>query len=583
LLKTEYPSDSVRYIYDAAGNLLQVNDADSRIVMTYDQNGQLLTATTGDSSIPINIQPVTTIEYQYDVAGRKVKMINPNSDTTHYYYDSIGLLDSLKTPGVFSYETDKLGRVTKLSRPNSTTTDYQYDQSSRILSIIHRNGVVLIDSLDYSYNPVGMVSSIVNGTDSVQYGYDGADQLISAVYSDTLFADEFFTYDSLGNRTSSHLSSSYIYDAANQIQEDDQFTYTFDDNGNLIVKEDKSSLDRWEYGYNFENRLISVEKYDGGVSPPSLKFGYSYDGLDRRIAVIVNSDTTTYIYDDQNFLLEHNGSDSVGASYVNGLQIDQPLEVTRRDSSYYYHTDRLGSIIGLTDENGNLVQDFSYGSFGKIVNKKTDKYFSPFAYTSREWERGSEQYFYRARYYDSNVGRFLSLDPLGFVDGINLFAYVLNNPSNYTDPMGLAHLHTGCMLICFGLDGLANFVHSKAQDFTIGEIGRYSHRQSKKFSDAANQHVIKRIIEKGGKHTHYKKSSIWRGLTKTSSKYARIGTLAAKANFLFNIAQFLACTCICTVPDPDDMLCPRAKSDKSGYLYLPSEDRWIKMPELPAL
>jgi RHS repeat-associated protein len=431
LLQKQYPVGSVTYQYDAAGNTLQIDDPDSRLVMTYDANGQLVTVTTGKVGSP---QPANAITYDYDAAGRQTIMIDPTSDTTFYYYNENSQLDSLIGPGdnLFGFEKDEIGRVTELSRPNGATTEYQYDRSGQVLSLVHRNSLTLIDSLLYSYNPVGMVSSLIDESDTSSYSYDDLDQVVSASYTDSLQTDEFFTYDSLGNRMTSHLSSGYSYDEGNQIIDDDQYTYTFDANGNMIEKEDQSTLDRWEYTYDYENRLIGVKKYDGGVEL-SLETSYSYDGLDRRIGKVVNSDTLLYVYDGSAILFEYDETDSILASYVHGPAIDQPLMVIRGENRYYFHANKLGSITALTDSSGAVVQTYQYDAFGNIVDTMTEDDFSPYTYTGREWDDETGLYYYRARYYDAEVGRFLQTDPVG----VQIYTYVSNNPTNLIDPSGL--------------------------------------------------------------------------------------------------------------------------------------------------
>ncbi|MCP3686338.1 MAG: hypothetical protein GY861_27150 [bacterium] len=436
----KYPDDTLSYQYDAIGNPLQIDDLDSRLLMTYNPNGQMETITTGDSLNPDNLQPVTTIEYLYDEVSRKSAMIDPSSDTTYYRYNVNSELDTLIAPGgeYFEFVRDANGRVTGFTRPNGTTTSYDYDASGNLLSIVHRIGLTLIDSLVYSYNGVSNIVMKTDESDTSAYGYDSLDQVITADYSDISITDEFFSYDSVGNRLTSHLSTQYGYDEANQINGDDVYVYTFDANGNMIEKEDTLTSDRWEYTFGSGNRLIEVKKYDGGISPPSLEVSYSYDGLDRRIGKIVNSDTTVYVYDGTNILNEYDGSGLLLAKYVNGLQIDQPLKVTGTD--YYYHADRLGSIISLTDTNGDVVQTYQYDSFGNIISTLSQDYFSPYTYTGREWDQETGLYYYRARYYDAGIGRFISEDPIGFYSGdLNYFRYVENDPLYWRDPLGYSN------------------------------------------------------------------------------------------------------------------------------------------------
>jgi len=101
----------------------------------------------------------------------------------------------------------------------------------------------------------------------------------------------------------------------------------------------------------------------------------------------------------------------------------------------FYHTDGLGSIVDLTDNLGAIVQSYVYDSFGNIV-LQNGSLLNPYTYTGREFDSESGLYYYRSRYYDSSIGRFLSEDPLLFIDSINLYLYVTNNPINFVDPLG---------------------------------------------------------------------------------------------------------------------------------------------------
>jgi RHS repeat-associated protein len=96
----------------------------------------------------------------------------------------------------------------------------------------------------------------------------------------------------------------------------------------------------------------------------------------------------------------------------------------------------LGSITALTNAAGEKVQTYSYDSFGNMTSG-TPTVTQPFTFTAREFDTETGMYFYRARYYDSKVGRFVTKDPIGFKGGINVYAYVGNNAVNRIDPMGL--------------------------------------------------------------------------------------------------------------------------------------------------
>jgi RHS repeat-associated protein len=184
--------------------------------------------------------------------------------------------------------------------------------------------------------------------------------------------------------------------------------------------------------------LIQVNKGTHVIS-------YRYDGLGRRIAKIVDGVETRYVLDGANVVEERNVA---GALTAVNLHAGVDRLLMRQDyavgATYWVHTDHQGSVEALTDVSGNVVERYRYTSFGQIT--VMDAAFGvlsaapkiPFTYTAREWEPEVEMYFYRARFMDPKMGRFISQDPLGFGAGdLNVLAYVSNNAINGIDPMGL--------------------------------------------------------------------------------------------------------------------------------------------------
>ncbi len=105
------------------------------------------------------------------------------------------------------------------------------------------------------------------------------------------------------------------------------------------------------------------------------------------------------------------------------------------NTRYYYHADALGSVVALSDTSGSLAETYAYSPFGKPDNTST--LGNPYLFTGRRIDAESGLYYYRARHYDPEDGRFVQPDPIGFEGGINLYAYASNNPINFIDPLGL--------------------------------------------------------------------------------------------------------------------------------------------------
>jgi RHS repeat-associated protein len=137
-----------------------------------------------------------------------------------------------------------------------------------------------------------------------------------------------------------------------------------------------------------------------------------------------------------NLIEETNGSGTVVARYVHDRKIDEPLAMLQGGATSYYQADGLGSVTSLSNASGNLAQTYTLDSFGNQI-ASSGSLTNPFRYTGREFDGETSLYYYRARYYDASIGRFLAEDPAGFNAGIHFYKYVKNQPLDYVDPYGL--------------------------------------------------------------------------------------------------------------------------------------------------
>ncbi|WP_330924931.1 RHS repeat-associated core domain-containing protein [Candidatus Sororendozoicomonas aggregata] len=207
-------------------------------------------------------------------------------------------------------------------------------------------------------------------------------------------------------------------------------SFAYDTNGNMVSKtfEGKTTT----LGYDALDRLNAVS-ISGQADKAET---YAYDHGIRRIKKVVGSDVQQFHYSGPDIIAEYGSNwDTANAVYSHGAAIDDPLLRLAANDPRYYHGDGLGSITAVSNGKGEIVASNEYDHWGNITASTGTT--PQFGYTGREPDATGLVY-YRNRYYDPQIGRFTQLDPKGFIDGVNRYAYVMNSPVNYVDPWGLA-------------------------------------------------------------------------------------------------------------------------------------------------
>lgn len=218
---------------------------------------------------------------------------------------------------------------------------------------------------------------------------------------------------------------SYSYNPSNELTSNSSGSYTYDNNGNTLTDASGKS-----YTWDFENRLIQA------IVPGTGTVTFKYDPFGRRIEKSGPLGITNYLYDGANLLEEVDSSGNVIAHYTQSPGIDEPLAELRSGTASYYQQDGLGSVTSLSSGASALAKTYTYDSYGQLT-ASTGTLANPFEYAGREFDPETGIYENRFRYYNQSTGRFVSEDPVGFLGGINKYAYVLNRPTNFSDPFGL--------------------------------------------------------------------------------------------------------------------------------------------------
>ncbi|MGA9884872.1 MAG: RHS repeat-associated core domain-containing protein [Candidatus Acidiferrales bacterium] len=230
---------------------------------------------------------------------------------------------------------------------------------------------------------------------------------------------------------------SYTINSSNEITSNSNASFSYDNNGNTTSKTTSSGTTN--YTWDFDNFLASVTLPGTGGTVT-----FKYDPFGRRIqkAFTQNGTTTTtnYVYDGDNMAEMTDQNGNLVAKYVQGLAVDEPLAESTSGGTDYYEQDGLGSVTSLTGATGSIAQSYTYDSFGNTTNS-SGNVTNPFRYTGRDFDFETSLYYYRARYYDSTNGRFISEDPMQFSAGMDFYPYVANSPLSFTDPSGLCQKH----------------------------------------------------------------------------------------------------------------------------------------------
>lgn len=479
------------YVYDAASRLTSASDPDSAYAYSYDTANRV---TSVDNNGTPNM-PRVVLGSTYDNLGRRISLAATVAGTqdfiNSYVYDTLGRETQVKQQaqtgtGVnpvaskridFTYDAANnaatISRYADLTGTNLVASStFTFDSDNRLTNLSHDKGGTNLASYTWTYDAASRLTgtSSNDGTDS--FTYDTAGQVTAASHS--YQTNESYSYDADGNRT----NTGYSTTTNNRLSSDGTFNYTYDAEGNRTRKTTISSGAYVDYTWDYHNRLTDVTfKTSGGTT--TSKVHYVYDVYDRLIGkqVDTNGDGTydtaaRYAYDDNstapglgrggagglpsavssNIVLVYNGSSSLTNRYLNGPGVDQTMADENGSGTVRWElADNQGTIRDVAQYNSGtntttVVNHLKYDAFGNITSQSDATKTPLFTYTGRQWDADSGLLYYRARWYDPKVGRFIGEDPAGFGGGdVNLSRYVHNRPVTLADPSGLSEFLNGIL------------------------------------------------------------------------------------------------------------------------------------------
>ena len=274
----------------------------------------------------------------------------------------------------------------------------------------------------------------------IKYEYEANGQLHSR---DTgrLVDSEEFRYDAAANRLNFN-TSKFDQVKDNRIKQWRDQEYTYDAWGNLIEK--RVGLGKLQtFTYDCENRLVRAETM---VNSQVHSVGtYRYDSLGRRLGKTaeINGETEhkQFLWQGLRMLREETPSQSSlyiyePGSYAPLARLDQS-EGEAEQKLYYFHTDQIGTPLEMTDVDGQIVWQVTYKAWGEVETLAVNEVEQNLRFQGQYFDDETNLHYNTFRYYDPEVGRFTTQDPIGLVGGENLYRYV-PNPESWIDPLGLA-------------------------------------------------------------------------------------------------------------------------------------------------
>ncbi len=416
-------STSATYGYDVLSRLTTASNFAGTVTIAYDNRGRISSVTDVFGQV---------VSYAYDANSNRTQLSLNAATSATYQYDAINRLTQLTDSGSLNttFVYDATNKMTTRTLPNGVVTTSQYDGLDRLTRLTHANGGNTLADFQYQFNAVSSITQLSDSVGAHNYTYDTRDRMTAATHSNQ--TNESYTLDDVGNRTASHQGSNYTYQTFNRLAVANDSSFIYDANGNLTSKTGPTGS--WTYTWDYENRMKQASK-SGGVTVT-----YNYDALGRRIQRNNSAgETTRFVYDGADVLRDLDGSGATIADYLNAPGIDTKLRQSISGTVYYFLADHLGTTRSLADASGNVTSSLAYDSFGNVTSGSAP---SRYTYTGREIDVDTGLMFYRARWYDSQQGRFISEDPIGLDGGINTYAYVGNDPLSFVDPSGLAKCKT---------------------------------------------------------------------------------------------------------------------------------------------
>ncbi|MGF6153576.1 RHS repeat-associated core domain-containing protein [Pseudomonas fluorescens] len=427
LVKTLPDGQKVDYRYDSLGRLVSVDDGhDHPLEFEYDQQDRLITEHQGWG----------TLRYRYNACGQLDHLRLPDNSTLDYHHAKGGALTAIDLNGTrLTTHVFDAGREQQRQQ-GQLLSRYHYDEQGRLHAHAVSHAEQPRHRRDYAYSANGNLDFIADSRHGQRnYRYDLLNRLVRVRHSRDP-QQESFAHDPAGNLQMQDRPGLATIKGNRLLLQGDRH-YDYDAFGNLIF-ERRGTAQKLvtEYRYDCQHRLIGVTLPDGRTA------SYRYDAFGRRIAKTVDGHTTEFFWQGDNLVAE--SSKKHYRSYLYEPGSFRPLAMLdgkgpRKACPFYYQLDHLGTPQELTDYSGEIVWSATYKAYGKLASLKhfgEEQLEQPLRFQGQYFDAESGLHYNRHRYYNPDIGRYLTPDPSKLAGGLNGYQYT-PNPTGWVDPLGL--------------------------------------------------------------------------------------------------------------------------------------------------
>ncbi|SDP01913.1 RHS repeat-associated core domain-containing protein [Pseudomonas azotoformans] len=420
--KTLPDGNTVDYAYDRQGNLLSVEDGHWSLAYEYDSQNRLTAEHQGWG----------TLRYGYDACGHLQNLRLPDNNRLTFNHDKGGHLATVELNGsVLTSHLFTAGREQQRAQGN-LLSHYQHDHQGRLFNQSINDAEGPLYRRHYDYDKSGNLTRLLDTRKGEhRYHYDPLNRLTRADH--TQGEQERFGHDPAGNLLMHNRPGPDIV-AGNRLMIQGDHHYDYDAFGNLIrERRGKGHALVTEYRYDCQHRLIGVKTPNGQTA------SYRYDPFGRRISKTVDGITTEFFWQGDKLIAEHHANRH--RSYLYEPDSFRPLALLegfgpRETQAYHYQLDHLGTPQELTAPDGEIVWSAHYRAYGEISRLDIEKVDNPLRFQGQYFDQESGLHYNRHRYYNPDVGRYLTPDPVKLAGGLNTYQYV-PNPTGWVDPLGL--------------------------------------------------------------------------------------------------------------------------------------------------